>query len=94
MCQLIEKAASDAGISIEGANTVFTVFTSHLIGKVPELSQLINDVFADIDAELLQEHISRAASLIQQHEADKYKSWHIPPQQFSITRSSGKGELF
>ena len=94
MCQLIEKAASDAGISIEGANTIFTVFTRHLIGKVAELSQLINDVFADIYAELMQEQISSAASIIQEHEGDKYKSWHIPPQQFSIIRSSGKGELF
>ncbi len=94
MCQLIEKAASDAGISIEGTNTIFTVFASNLLGKAPELSELTNDVFADIDAELLQKHISRAASLILEHEADKYKSWHVPPQQFSITVSSGKGELF
>lgn len=74
MCQLIEKAASDAGISIKGANGLFLVFTSHIISKVPELGQLIDDVFADIDTELLQQHINRAASLIQQHEADKYKS--------------------
>lgn len=94
MCQLIEKAASDAGISSESANAIFAVFTSHLIGKVPELSQLIDDVFADIDTELLQQHINRAASLIQQREADKYKFWGIPLQQIGMIKNTGKGELF
>ena len=94
MCRLIEKAASDTGISIESANTIFSLVTNHLINKVPELAQLVADVFEEIDAELLQQHVNRAAILIQQLQADKYKLWNLPVQQYSIIKNTSKGELF
>ncbi len=94
MCQVIEKAASDAGISIEGANALFVVFIGQVIGKVPELSQLIDDVFAETEEELLRQHVNRAASLIQQHAADSYKAWNLPIEQVRKFRQTGKGELF
>lgn len=94
MCQVIEKAAFDAGISIEGANALFVVFINRVIDKVPELSQLIEEVFAETEEELLRQQVNKAASLIQQHAADSYKAWNLPIEAVRKFGQTGKGELF
>lgn len=95
MQQLIEQIAGDNGISLEDAGTLFTAFTSVLIGKIPQLKQVIEDVFTNVDADLLQEHIDKAISLLQQQEANKYKSWLPLPQQHGGNKyTGGNGELF
>ena len=94
MQKIIEQLAKDTGISIKDAGNIFTAFSGFIIHRIPELNQVIDDVFANLDGDLLQEHINKAIISLQQQESGKFKSWVIPPQQAGIIKHSGHGELF
>jgi len=96
MCQLIEKIASDKGISVEDANYIFTFISDHLLSKIPALSQVIEDVFENADEGILLEHISKAMQVIQQQQwQEKFKDCVMPPQTSSYVHHRGAGgELF
>lgn len=96
MYQVIEQLAIDTGLSVADANRIFTEFSDIIVNKIPQLGQVINDVFANADDDLLQEHVKRLSVLIQQQESDKHKLLQSPVQE-SISlrlRYSESGELF
>jgi hypothetical protein len=94
MQQILEQLACDNGISIEDAANLFTAFTGVITDKLPQLKQLIDDVFENADADILEQHINRAVDLFQQREMEKYKSWIIPQYQTGFIKHTGGGELF
>lgn len=96
MHQVIEQLANDTGLSIADTNRIFTEFSVIIVKKIPQLGQVINDVFTNADEELLQEHIKRLSALIQQQESDKHKLLQSTLQESSRIRLrySEGGELF
>ena len=94
MQQALEQLAYDKGISIEDAGNLFAAFTSVITDKAPPLKQLIDDVFENTDADILEQHINMAVDLFQQREMEKYKSWIIPQYQTGFIKYTGGGELF
>ena len=88
MCQLIEQLASDKGINVDDANYVFTFISSYLINKIPALSQVIEDVFENVEAHKLKEDINKAIELIQQQQwKEKFKHYMIPPYNYTILQT-------
>ena len=94
MQQFLEQLAHDNGISIEDAGNLFTAFTSIITDKLPQLKQLIDDVFENANADVLQQHINKAITQFQQKESGRYKSWIIPHYQTDFIKHTGGGELF
>jgi hypothetical protein len=74
MYQIIEQLASDAGITIDDAAYIFTVISDHMINKIPELRQVIEDIFTNADADKLKEHVSKMIILLQQQYINKFKT--------------------
>jgi len=80
MYQIVEQLANDTGVSPDDANYIFTVIAGHLVGKVPALKQVVEDVFTNADAEKLKEHINKLVVLLQQEGMDKFRTWQMPQQ--------------
>jgi hypothetical protein len=94
MCLLIEKIAADKGINVADANYIFTFISGHLVSKIPALSQVIEDVFENVETDKLQEDIHKAAEAIQQQQwREKFKNFQIPPETYVIHQTGG-GLLF
>jgi hypothetical protein len=85
MCQLIEQLANDKGINVDDANYIFTFISDYLVNKIPALSQVIEDVFENVEAYKLKEDINKAIELIQQQQwKEKFKNYMIPPLNYTI----------
>ena len=80
MYQIVEQLANDTGITPDDANYIFTAIAGHLVGKIPALKQVVEDVFANADSEKLKEHINKLVVLLQQEGMDKFKTWQMPQQ--------------
>ena len=65
MCQIIEQVSSDMGIAVEDATRIFSLFSAFLVSKIPELRQVVNDVFEDVEADILSQHIKKLVSLLE-----------------------------
>ena len=90
MCQLIEKLANDKGINVDDANYIYTFISGYLVNKIPALSQLIEDIFENAEADKLKEHISKAIELMQRQQwKEKFKDYMMPPQIHSSSNSGG-----
>ena len=87
MCRIIDQLVSERGFTPDDANYIFTVISDHLIEKIPALKQVMEDVFADVPDDKLQEHISKMIVLLQQHGMKAFKTWQMPHQ--SIIRQPG-----
>ena len=96
MYQVLKQMANDNGLSIEDTNRIFTAFSGIIVNKIPQLKQVITDVFTNADDELLQEHINRSSALIQQQESDKHKTHQSSVWDKNIhrIRFTERGELF
>lgn len=90
MCQLIEKLAHDKGINVDDANYIYTFISGYLVNKIPALSQIIEDIFENAEADKLKEHISKAIELMQRQQwKEKFKDYMMPPQIPSSSNSGG-----
>jgi hypothetical protein len=93
MNNAIEQIAMDNGIAIDEVNTIFTGFSALLASRIPELTQVIEDVLADEEAGKLKEHINKMVILLQEKNENVFKTWSMPEQTY-IFRRSGNGPLF
>lgn len=96
MYQVLKQMANDNGLSMEDTNRIFIAFSGIIVNKIPQLRQVINDVFTNADDELLQEHVKRLSALIQQQESEKHKTYHSPlhDKRLQRLRYAERGELF
>ena len=94
MYQLIEQLSTDTGVSIEDTNNMLLLFCGAIVKKIPQLQQVIDDVFINADEELLHDHINRLSVLIQQQESEKHKLRSFPGQEYYRIKRSRGGELF
>ena len=78
MYPVIEQIAHDTGIGIEQAGYAFRIIATELLNKIPQLEQIIDDVFAHAEADKLKEHVSKVIMLLQQQEMDVFKTWTMP----------------
>ena len=81
MYQIVEQLADETGISPDDADYIFSAIAGRLVGKIPALKQVIEDVFANADTEKLKEHLNKLVVLLQQEGMDKFKSWQMPRQE-------------
>ena len=77
MYPVIEQIAQDTGMSLEEAGYAFKMFTGELLNKVPQLEQVVEDVFADVETEKLNEHIRKVIVQLQKDLAG-FKTWTMP----------------
>ena len=81
MCLLIEQLARDKGINVDDAKYIFAFISGHLVNKIPALSQVIEDVFENAEADKLREDVAKAIELMQQEQwREKFKDYMMPPQ--------------
>ena len=94
MQQIIEQLANDAGIAIDEANYIFIAITSQLVAKIPALQQVIEDVFQNVDADKLKEHINKLILLLQEQQSkETFGAWIIPKRN-EIKHQEGNHPLF
>ena len=87
MCQIIEQVSSDMGIAVEDATRIFSLFSAFLVSKIPELHQVINDVFDDVEADILSQHIKKLVSLLEKQSMGNFNTWTMPEQPESVRKS-------
>lgn len=92
MYQIIEQLASDTGVTIDDADYIFSVIAGHMINKIPELRQVIEDIFTNADADKLKEHVNKMIILLQQQHMDKFKTWSTPQLTHQI-RQTGNDQI-
>ena len=87
MCQIIEQVSSDMGIAVEDATRIFSLFSAFLVSKIPELRQVVNDVFDDVEADILSQHIKKLVSLLEKQSMGNFNTWTMPEQPESVRKS-------
>ena len=87
MCRIIEQVSNDMGIAVEDATRIFSLFSGFLVSKIPELRQVVNDVFEDVEADILSLHIKKLLSLLEKQSMDSFKTWTMPEQPESVRKS-------
>ena len=87
MCQIIEPVSSDMGIAVEDATRIFSLFSAFLVSKIPELRQVVNDVFDDVEADILSQHIKKLVSLLEKQSMGNFNTWTMPEQPESVRKS-------
>ena len=92
MYEIIEQFANDRGITPEDAAQMATLITGHILSKVPQLRQVIDDVFANVETEKLKEHIGKLIVLLQKDHLDKFRTWIMPQAHITI-HQSGNDQL-
>jgi len=83
MEQLIEQLTKQYNLSEDEAASIINTIANYagqVIDKVPKLSQWMDDIFEDIDEDLLQQHIINNSYFIQQHKRYQYKFPYLPLQ--------------
>lgn len=94
MCRIIDELAVKNEVKPADANHIFADITAIVTQKVPELKDVLEDIFEEADEKKLKEHIAKMASIIQQRQwQEQFKSCQMPSQQYNL-RPSIKGELF
>ena len=78
MQQLIEHIANNRGINAADAASLFAAFTAILTTKIPQLTQVINEAFTNVDTDVLQEHFNKAIALFQQQQTQKIQIMAYP----------------
>ena len=87
MCQIIEQVSSDMGIAVEDATRIFSLFSAFLVSKIPELRQVVNDVFEDVEADILSQHIKKLVNLLEKQSMGNFNTWTMPEQPESVRKS-------
>jgi hypothetical protein len=92
MYPIIERLASDTGITIDDANYIFTIISGDLVTKIPPLKQVIEDIFENAEPDQLKEHINKMIILLQRDGMEAYKTWSMP-QAVRRIRQSGNNQI-
>ncbi len=95
MEHLIDKLARDAGVDKTEVNLIFMSFTNQLVGKVPALKQVIDDVFGNAGNEILRTDINKLILQLQEQQGkETFGKWIIPMQDIVIKHKENNAELF
>ena len=78
MHQIIEKIASDSGLSCQPAHCAYTAIISQLLNNVPELESFIDRAFASPEPESLRKEINKLANLLQYRGMEHFKNFSMP----------------
>lgn len=92
MYQIIEQLAADTGITIDDADYIFTAISGYMINKIPELKQIIEDIFTNADADQLKGHITKMITLLQEENMEQFKTWSTPLHTYPI-RETGTDHI-
>jgi hypothetical protein len=93
MNPIIEKIALDKKITYDDAVYILNEISGHLVRKVPALQQVIEDIFDNVEPDLLNEHLNKMISLLQQQNIESFKNWRMPPLTTTIRSSGIEGML-
>jgi transcriptional regulator len=94
MCRIVDELAVENGVLPAAANRIFAGITAVLVKKIPELEQVLDDIFSECDDVKLKEHTSKMAAIIQEHHwKDKFRDRQMPPQVHIIIPSGGGDQL-
>lgn len=94
MCRIVDELAVENGVLPDAANRIFAGITALLVKKIPELEQVLDDVFNECEDDKLREHTGRMAKIIQEHHwKDKFRDRQMPPQGHIIIPSGGGDQL-
>lgn len=93
MNRIVEQIALDKDLAIGDVNDLLQHFSTLLANRIPELKQVIDDVFADEESDKLNEHINNMVILLQQQYRTDFTTWSMPEQNY-VFRRSGNGPLF
>jgi len=94
MCRIVDELAKKNHIPPADANQIFTGITAIVTQKVPELKDVLEDIFEEADETKLKDHILKMANIIQQRQwQEQFKSCMMPSQQYNL-QPKVKGELF
>jgi hypothetical protein len=93
MNTIIEQIVSDKKISYDDAAYILKAISAHLASKVPALQQVIEDIFENAEADLLNEHLNKMISLLQHQNMESFKDWRMPPLTKTISSSGIEGIL-
>jgi regulator of replication initiation timing len=93
MHPIIEQIALDKKISFDDAAYILNEISGHLVRQVPALQQVIEDIFENADQDLLNEHLNKMISLLQQRSMESFKTWRMPPLTKIISSSGIDGML-
>jgi hypothetical protein len=93
MNSIAQQIANDKNLTINDVDDILKGFSKLLANRIPELKQVIEDVIADEDSGKLKEHINRMVILLEDKNAEVFKTWTMPEQNY-IFRRCGNGPLF
>jgi hypothetical protein len=93
MNSIIEQIALDKKITYDDAAYILNEFSGHLVRKVPALQQVIEDIFDNVEPDLLDEHLNIMISLLQHRNIESFKNWRMPPITITISSSGIDGML-
>jgi hypothetical protein len=93
MNSIIEQIALDKKISYDDAAYILNEISGHLVRKVPALQQVIEDIFDNVEPDLLDEHLNKMISLLQHRNIESFKNWRMPPITITISSSGIDGML-
>ena len=93
MNSIIEQIALDRKISYDDAAYILNEISGHLVRKVPALQQVIEDIFDNVEPDLLDEHLNKMISLLQHRNIESFKNWRMPPITITISSSGIDGML-
>lgn len=94
MCRIIDELAVKNDIKPADANHIFKDITAVVTQKIPELKDVLEDIFEEADEKKLKDHMAKMASIIQQRQwEEQFKNCMMPSQQYN-RQTEIKGELF
>jgi hypothetical protein len=84
MYNIIVKLAGETGLTENQVEYLFNRFSAELVKKLPQIEQVVQDVFCETGTELLDEHLQRLGSLIQQKKLSGFNNWNMPEMKYPI----------
>lgn len=82
MYQIIEKIASDNGLSSGQASCAYSEIINHLLREVPEMKNVIDSVFAGSGPSILNKEINKMVNLLQYRGMEHLKNISMPEQSY------------
>lgn len=94
MRELIEQLANENNVSVDKVNYIFIAFSCRLTTKIPELKQIVDDVFTNTEDEIPQTHLNKLIIALQEQQRKKTFGKWIIPERYEITHREGRYPLF
>ena len=92
MYHIVERIATDNGLTPEQAEHAYSAIVSQLLTDVPELENIIDQVFGGVEPEKLQQEIIKLIHQLQYRGHEYLKHMKIPEQTYF--RVPLRNELF